>query len=129
MDADGDFVIAWQESFYWQPPAEIYVRRYNAAGLPQGDSSRVNSTVIGDQQSPALAVDREGNFVVAWQSGPQDGNGWGIYAQRYAVIPSSKAIFSPLGIGDWVATRDAVGDNDHDDLLAQKTGVLKRDAG
>ena len=32
------------------------------------------------------AMDRLGDFVVAWQSHDQDGNGWGVYAQRYSTL-------------------------------------------
>jgi hypothetical protein len=30
-----------------------------------------------------VAVDAQGNFVVVWQSAGQDGDGWGIFGQRY----------------------------------------------
>jgi hypothetical protein len=40
-------------------------------------------------------MDAEGDFVVAWQSSPQDGSGTGIYAQRYTAIHSKPVIPRP----------------------------------
>jgi hypothetical protein len=48
-----------------------------------GPEFRVNSTVAGSQFGPAVAVGPSGESVVAWQSGDQDGSGFGVYAQRY----------------------------------------------
>ncbi len=43
----------------------------------------VNTYTPGDQDSPSTAMDADGNFVVAWSSYGQDGDGYGVYAQRY----------------------------------------------
>jgi hypothetical protein len=81
MDAAGDFVVAWQGKggTGW----DIYARRVNAAGVAQGGQFLVNTTTIGDQMYPGVAMDGNGDFVVTWQSQGQDGSGWGVYAQRY----------------------------------------------
>jgi hypothetical protein len=83
MDPAGDFVITWsshnQDGNGW----EIYAQRYNAAGVRQGGEFRVNTTTQNDQEYSTVAMDGYGNFVVTWSSNGQDGNGWGIYAQRY----------------------------------------------
>jgi hypothetical protein len=81
MDADGDFVIAWQS--YGQDGAHfgIYARRYSQAGAAQADEFLVNTTTTGAQQSPHVSSDDAGNFVVAWQSA--DANGNGIFLQGY----------------------------------------------
>jgi hypothetical protein len=83
MDADGDFVIAWES--YRQDGSDdgVYAQRYNAAGLPQGVEFLVNTYTSNSQYSPALALDADGDFVIAWQSYNQDGSGYGVYAQRY----------------------------------------------
>src|SRR5262249_9639666 len=41
-----------------------------------------NTYTTGSQKAPAVAMDALGDFVVTWQS-PEDGNGYGIYAQRF----------------------------------------------
>ena len=51
--------------------------------LPRGPEVRVNTTVAGCQGFPAVAAAPDGSFVVVWQSQGQDGDGWGIFAQRF----------------------------------------------
>ena len=41
---------------------------------PQGGEFRVNTVTTSDQQNPAVAMDADGDFVVAWQSNDQDGD-------------------------------------------------------
>lgn len=54
------------------------------AGAPTlGSQLRVNTFTADNQDSPAIATDANGNFIVVWESEDQDGNGSGIYAQRY----------------------------------------------
>src|SRR5205807_3390292 len=36
------------------------------------------------QQSPSVAMAMDDSFMVVWQSNNQDGDKWGIYAQRYS---------------------------------------------
>ncbi|HEX2973839.1 MAG TPA: SdrD B-like domain-containing protein [Tepidisphaeraceae bacterium] len=80
MDAAGNFVIVWQ-SVVSDGDLDIFAQRYDAAGLPLGGESRVNTTLAGRQESPAIAMNASGNFVVTW-SGP-DRTGTGVYAQCY----------------------------------------------
>ena len=70
-DADGDFVVVWQ-SFGQDgtSPATygVYARLYDAAGVPRGPEFRVNTTTAGSQSAPAVAMDADGDFAVAWVS-------------------------------------------------------------
>ncbi|MFO1003249.1 MAG: M10 family metallopeptidase C-terminal domain-containing protein [Planctomycetaceae bacterium] len=83
MDADGDFVIAWQSILQDGSDSGIYAQRYDSAGVAQGGEFRVNTTVTNGQGLPAVAMDADGNFIVTWQSFDQDGDGSGVYSQRY----------------------------------------------
>jgi hypothetical protein len=83
MDSDGDFVVAWQSNGQDGSSQGVYARRYNAAGTAQGSEFRVNTHTAGAQFWPSVAIDPDGDFVVAWHSYNQDGSGYGIYAQRY----------------------------------------------
>ncbi len=83
MDADGDFVIAWTSQNQDGSSDGVYAQRFNAAGTPQGTEFRANTYTTNVQRSPSLAMDDSGNFVIAWESDGQDGDGSGIYAQRY----------------------------------------------
>ncbi|MDH3597972.1 MAG: hypothetical protein OEM93_24310 [Rhodospirillales bacterium] len=80
VDADGDFVVAWGSNGQDGSGYGIYARRYDAAGVAQGPEFQVNTFVTGSQSRPAVAMDAEGDFVVAWQSNGQDGDSWGVYA-------------------------------------------------
>ncbi|MFO1430156.1 MAG: hypothetical protein U1F76_08460 [Candidatus Competibacteraceae bacterium] len=48
-----------------------------------GPEFQVNTYTTNEQQAPAMAMDADGDFVVVWQSNGQDGDGYGIFAQRY----------------------------------------------
>ena len=50
---------------------------------PVGPEFQVNTYTFGYQESPSVASDAAGNFVVVWQSDYGDGSSWGIFGQRY----------------------------------------------
>jgi hypothetical protein len=83
MDSDGDFVVAWQSRDQDGSDVGIYAQRYNAAGAAQGSEFLVNTYTTASQRNLSVAMDSDGNFVVTWESNDQDGDYWGIYAQRY----------------------------------------------
>jgi uncharacterized repeat protein (TIGR01451 family) len=84
MDAEGNFVVAWE--YYTDADGyDILAQRFNAAGTPQGGEFLVNTTTAGYQDLGALAMDVSGNFIVAWtDDSGVDGDGIGILAQRFA---------------------------------------------
>ena len=70
----------------WQGPGEasdVWVQLWDADGDVSVTELRVNSHLAGCQQAPAVALAPDGRFVVVWQSEGQDGDGWGVYAQRF----------------------------------------------
>ena len=83
MDAEGDFVVAWES--YGQDGSKygIYAQRFNASGHAQGSEQRVNTYTQDSQRQPSVAMDSAGDFVVAWESYGQDGFKYGIYVQRF----------------------------------------------
>jgi hypothetical protein len=86
MDASGNFVIAWTSDQAETPAGDatgVWARRFTSAGAAQGGEFQVNTYTTNIQERPAVAMDADGDFVVAWQSLAQDGSGQGIYAQRY----------------------------------------------
>ena len=89
MDADGDFVIAWQseigESQASGNVSDIYARRFTPIGLTapahvayvpgimaKGDAFRVNTKTTGPQVDPSIGMDDDGNFTIGWSSTSQD---------------------------------------------------------
>ena len=57
-----------------------------SASLPRecrSPPSSANTSTAEDQLRPAVGVDDDGDFVVAWQSYGQDGSDWGVFARRF----------------------------------------------
>ena len=80
---DGGFVIVWQSRDQDGDKDGIYGQRFDSSGATVGSEFQINSTTTEDQQKAAVAALEDGGFVVTWQSKNQDGDDWGIYAQRY----------------------------------------------
>jgi hypothetical protein len=76
-DAEENFVIAWDSN------QDVAARRYRADGTPRGGPFAVNTYTLQLQGYAAVASDAVGNFVVAWHSNPQDGDRYGVFAQRF----------------------------------------------
>jgi hypothetical protein len=83
MDTNGNFVITWESNGQDGSGYGVFAQLYDNVGNPVGSEIRVNSFNASDQGYPSAAMDSSGNFVIAWESNGQDGNGYGIYAQRY----------------------------------------------
>src|SRR5688572_4165571 len=84
MDADGDFVIAWDGAVFDAVAVhEVYFQRYNAAGVPQGGETVAPAMTAERQFRPAVAMDADGDFVIAWEDQVRDGSGYGIFARRF----------------------------------------------
>jgi hypothetical protein len=94
MDDNGDFVITWRSNFQdenlngllYGYGYEIFSKRYNSSGIAQKPEFRVHELTFDWRDSPAIAMDRAGDFVITWQSYYHEGPGgdYGIYGQRYS---------------------------------------------
>lgn len=91
MDAAGDFVAVWQSARQDGSGAGIYARRYDASLQAWADPAEflIAETLLGDQATPAVGMDGEGNFTVVWTAADADGTG--IFARRFT------AAGTPLG--------------------------------
>ena len=56
------------------------------AGVPQGSDSASTPIRPAIRSVAAVAMDSAGDFVVAWDSPGEDGNDYGVYAQRDATL-------------------------------------------
>jgi len=83
MDANGNFVIAWDSQDQFGPGRDIFARRYNSDGTPAGTEFQVNTYTPDYQYNRSVAMDANGNFVIAWISYEQDGSSFGTFARRY----------------------------------------------
>ncbi|MGL5094410.1 MAG: putative Ig domain-containing protein, partial [Planctomycetia bacterium] len=141
MDADGDFVVAWQSSSNQDGDRNgVFAQRYNAAGMPQGSEFRVNSFTPGEQAAASVAMDADGDFVVAWTSYGQEGSNYGVYARRYDAVGAVQGNEFRVNTfttnnqgnpsvalnadGDFVVTWTSFGqDGDRDGVFAQRFAV------
>ena len=79
------FVVVWASDTQDGSGNGVVGQRYLASGAKQGPEFRVNTFTLGSQSAPAVSRFGTGSaFVVAWSSAQQDGEGNGVYAQRYS---------------------------------------------
>jgi hypothetical protein len=114
LDADGDFVVAWNDATQDADGTGIFARRYDSTGTPLGIDFRVNATITGAQNSAAIATDRDGDFVIAWQDpGGGDANVW-VRRFKATSIPTGGDLlansFTPLTQAIAAIASDADGD-------------------
>src|SRR5260221_9327999 len=115
MAADGRLFVTWIGAGSDGDGAGIVGRRFDAAGVPQADEFRVNSTVANDQSLPDVAMNAVGVAVVVWQSMGQDGSGWGIYAQRYDAAGAAAG-------AEFRVNTTLLGDQDHPSVAMDGQG-------
>ena len=84
---NGQFVATMQ-AFNVGPDApsnswSVLAQRWTTNGVALSPSFVANTYHTGDQERPGIVALRDGSYVLAWQSFGQDGNGYGVYADRY----------------------------------------------
>lgn len=69
MDADGDFIVVWHD-FITDGIAEVRGSLFNREGIPVIQDFLIHTTATTGQVrvNPAVAMDADGNFVVAWEN-------------------------------------------------------------
>jgi hypothetical protein len=83
-DAAGNFVVVWDGSST-DDSSGVFGQRFGSSGIPLGPEFRVNSITTDYQNTPSLAADAAGNFVVAWTTSQGYGGGSpDIFGQRFA---------------------------------------------
>lgn len=83
MDNEGNFVVTWRGSAQDGSNTGIFAQRYNYAGVPQGAEFQVNTYTTSRQELPVIAMDDDGDFVIAWRRADVNGFSTSIFAQRY----------------------------------------------
>lgn len=88
-DGQGATVISWQSQGSGGTDTSgdsIQARRFDASGAAIGSDFQVDSYTTDNQRSPAVAIDGQGNVVVAWESlgsGGTDTSAESIQSRRY----------------------------------------------
>ena len=62
----GNFVVAWQSFTGTKGYNVVHARQFRADGTPMGGDIAVNLAQQGYSGNPAVAMDDNGDFVVAW---------------------------------------------------------------
>ncbi|MCA9094074.1 MAG: VCBS repeat-containing protein [Planctomycetaceae bacterium] len=107
-DANGNFVVTWSSNNQDGSGSGVYGRQYLADGTVLGGEFLVNTTTANAQQLPAVAVDDDGDIVIAWSSFNQDGSDTGTYTQRYRGSNVDN-------LGTWAATKFSL-DSNHNQI-------------
>jgi len=84
MGPRGPFVVSWSGPFQDGSDYGVFVRAFDAAGVPEDVEAQVNQFTTGNQIASALASAPGGRFVVSWVSYIQDGHHLGMFARQFA---------------------------------------------
>jgi uncharacterized repeat protein (TIGR01451 family) len=97
VHTSGSFVVVWHTPYgddegggLQDVSHSVTMRRYDAGGSPIGDEFHLNAFTPGNQDTPAVAMNDDGSFVVVWQSesgyynfDPRDTDGGGIVGRCF----------------------------------------------
>jgi hypothetical protein len=95
--ADGSFVVTWDGRLE-SGRFGVFARHFDAGVSPSGEEFRVDADAWPDVREPSVALEPDGDFVVAWQS-PGEAAGAGVYARRYAAGGAAVGDAVPVGAG------------------------------
>lgn len=85
VDGSGNFVVAWHGDG-GNPSFDVFARRFDASGSPQGDQFQVNTFTTNYQGNTSVAAADDGGFLVVWESDSQDQSDGGVYGQLYDAV-------------------------------------------
>ena len=80
---DGGFFVTWTSQSSLGNRDEVVGQRFDVAGIPVGSEFRINSFITADQVASTVTGLPDGGFLVTWTSFDQDGDGSGIFGQRF----------------------------------------------
>lgn len=67
MNANGDFVVAWESNGQARVGVDVYARAFAADGTPKTPEIHLNDAGLDLYALVGAGIDRSGNFVVVWQ--------------------------------------------------------------
>ncbi len=79
----GDFVVVWENDSNNNGVMDVFVRGFDRNGNETFSEKRVHSIGSGEQRNPAVAMNDNGNFVVAWQDDKDNNNVYQIMARVF----------------------------------------------
>jgi len=88
VDSSGEYVIVWESAGQDGNNGGVFGRRVASSGSPIGGEFAVNTQTLGAQVDAAVGRADAGQFVVIWTSIDQDGDGGGVFGQRFSATAS-----------------------------------------
>ncbi len=80
METEGNFAIVWMQD---KSSNSIITRLYNADGTAKTEPFEISTIRFSSVTRPSIAMDKDGNFVVAWDGDPNLAGLDDIHARRY----------------------------------------------
>lgn len=91
MAPDGRALVVWESVGQDGDGDAVLALRFDVTGTPIGEEFIVNTHTANHQSQASVAMATDGSSVIVWRSQGADGDGWGVYAQRF------DASGSPMG--------------------------------
>ena len=111
---DGSIVVAWEGNGAGDV-AGIFVRRFSASGTPLAGETLANAPSSLRQGDPAVAMQNDGSFLIAWTTRGVDGSGYDTFGRRFS------AAGQPVG-DEFRVNGNRAGDQKAPDVAAVENG-------
>ncbi|MCA9519428.1 MAG: hypothetical protein KC609_00580, partial [Myxococcales bacterium] len=113
---NGNVLASWDLHTKRRVKSEVMARLFSNRARPLGPAFVVNTYRKGNQVRPTVAALPHGAFAIAWQSDGQDGDGAGVYCQRFRANgrhEGGETRVARMIEGDQLAPRIAGFETDH----------------
>lgn len=109
----GEFIISWSSQLESTGTYEVIAKKFNCDASSAGSEFIVNTYTADAQLASHVALNDSGQAVVVWQSYGQDGDGYGVYGQRYNADGSAAG--AEFRINVRTGAEDPIIQGDHQD--------------
>ena len=116
----GRFFVVWQSFDQDGSGAGVYGRLFGADGAPLSAETRLSTTTVGEQVTPAVAS-RYDLFKAVWASQNRDGDGYGIVLRQFDEL--GQPITSGFA-GEILVNQTTAGNQIQPDLAAADSGFV-----
>lgn len=98
---DGNYIVAWQQQSATTGGWDVVAQQFQTnGGTPPSAKGPVlaasGQSTSFCRQSPAVATDAAGDFVVVWVSNEESGGLHGIFGQRYSFMGQTEGQVFPI---------------------------------